>query len=304
MNFRDVFLQMNKNSAAMLTPQAQQAAIQPPADPAMAGGMPAGGAPMDPAMMGGAAMDPSMMTGGMPAGGAPMDPAMMGGAPAAQGMPSPVGAPGQSGVSGAWMQDQMFIDFLLQSGFQIDQQGNVIDPNGQPMDPQIMDQLYAEFQNQMAQMGGAAMDPNAAAANPAMTGGMPPAGAEPAAQSPGTEMVPPGIPQETLNQLAGITQDVIDTALQEKLSSLDKKITAFAEKLDTIKTMLDDIIIGNKSQEDIQKSEDAKLDSELQAELRNAQPAVVEQPVATAGLVPEMAPEDNRGSLLSLMRGA
>ena len=40
--------------------------------------------------------------------------------------------------------------------------------------------------------------------------------------------------------------------------------------------MLDDIITGNKSQEDIQKSEDAKLDSELEADLRNAQPTVIE----------------------------
>lgn len=102
-----------------------------------------GGAPMDPAMMGapaGMPVDPAM-AGAAPAG-APIDPAMMGGTPMGPG-PDPAGAPGMPGASGAWMTDQMFLDFLMQSGFQFDQMGNVIDPNGQPMDPAIMDQLYA-----------------------------------------------------------------------------------------------------------------------------------------------------------------
>ena len=101
---------------------------------------------MDPSMMGapaGMPVDPAT-AGAAPAGapmsGAPMDPAMMGGAPMG---PDPAGAPGMSAASGAWMTDQMFLDFLMQSGFQFDQMGNVIDPNGQPMDPAIMDQLYA-----------------------------------------------------------------------------------------------------------------------------------------------------------------
>ena len=107
-------------------------------DPSMMGA-PAG-MPMDPAMAGAAPAGAPM--GGAPMGGAPMDPAMMGGAPMGPG-PDPAGAPGMSAASGAWMTDQMFLDFLMQSGFQIDQMGNVIDPNGQPMDPAIMDQLYA-----------------------------------------------------------------------------------------------------------------------------------------------------------------
>lgn len=109
------------------------------------GGAPAG-APMDPAMMGAAPVP----MGGAPAGMAPemgaasvgaMDPSMMG-APVGPG-PDPVGAPGAPGAGGAWMADPMFMDFLMQSGFQIDQMGNVIDPNGQPMDPALMEQLYA-----------------------------------------------------------------------------------------------------------------------------------------------------------------
>lgn len=127
-----------------------QAAAVPPAGTPSAGA-PIGGAPMDPSMMGapaGMPVDPAMAgaaPAGAPMGGAPMDPAMMGGAPMGPG-PDPVGAPGMPGMpgaSGAWMTDQMFLDFLMQSGFQIDQMGNVIDPNGQPMDPAIMDQLYA-----------------------------------------------------------------------------------------------------------------------------------------------------------------
>ena len=58
--YRD-FARMYKSAAAVLTPEAEQAAM---------GGMPPQGAPMDPAMGGGAPMDPGMMppemSGGMP----------------------------------------------------------------------------------------------------------------------------------------------------------------------------------------------------------------------------------------------
>ena len=62
MTFRDVYNTVNKQAAAMLTPEAQQAAIEstqtPPMDPSM--GMPPQGAPMDPSM-GGMPTDPNMM---------------------------------------------------------------------------------------------------------------------------------------------------------------------------------------------------------------------------------------------------
>lgn len=72
-------------------------AAQPPAGDPMAGGMPPGGMPIDPAMMGGMPpggmppMDPSMMAGGAP----PMDPSMMGGMPMDASMmaPSPAAPP-------------------------------------------------------------------------------------------------------------------------------------------------------------------------------------------------------------------
>ena len=82
-------------------------------------------------------IDPSMMQGGMPSqGGAPTDPAMM-----QSGMPQV--APMPQDQAGAWMQDQGFIQFLMQMGVQFDQQGNAIDPNGQLIDPAMLDQLYA-----------------------------------------------------------------------------------------------------------------------------------------------------------------
>ena len=102
-----------------------------PMDPSMAAGaMPQGAPPMDPSMMGapaGMPVDPAMM-GGMPHQGAPpMDPSMMG---------APAGG-------GEWMQDQEFLQFLQTVGFQFAPDGSILDPNGQPVDPAMLDQLYA-----------------------------------------------------------------------------------------------------------------------------------------------------------------
>ena len=106
----------------------------PPQDPAAMGGMPPGAPPMDPSMMGAPAgappMDPAM-AGGMPPQGAPMDPSMMG---------APMGQPG------AWMQDPMFMQFLQSMGVQVQPDGTAIDPNGQPVPPETMEQIYAQFQ--------------------------------------------------------------------------------------------------------------------------------------------------------------
>ena len=148
--FKRAFMPLTDQASA-----AQGAPMPPPGgmpmDPAMMGGAPAGampppgamppvdpatGMPMDPAMMGGAPMppvdpatgmpmDPAMM-GGTPAGAPPMDPAMMGGAPA--------GAPVQTG--------DLAIDMLLQMGAMI------VDPNGQPVPPEIISQIVAEINNQ------------------------------------------------------------------------------------------------------------------------------------------------------------
>lgn len=139
MAYQDIFKSVNKTAAAMLTPEAQQAAMQPPPqDPSM-GAMPPGAPPMDPSMMGGAPagappMDPAAM-GGMPPQGAPMDPSMIG---------APAGA--SAGQPGAWMQDPMFLQFLQSMGVQVQPDGTAIDPNGQPVPPEMMDQIYAQFQ--------------------------------------------------------------------------------------------------------------------------------------------------------------
>lgn len=124
-----------------------------PMAPPQGGGMPpvdpATGMPMDPNMMAaqGAPMPPQ---GGMPPvdpnTGMPMDPNMM----AAQGgMPPQGGAPIQTG--------DMVIDMLLQMGAMI------IDPNGQPVPPEILAQLVAEMNAQtggMPQGGAPGVDPN------------------------------------------------------------------------------------------------------------------------------------------------
>ena len=107
-------------------------------------------------------MDPSMM--GAPAGAPPMDPAMAGGMP-------PQGA--TMGQPGMWMQDQMFLQFLQSMGVQVQPDGSAIDPNGQPVPPEMMEQIYAQFQQEMAMQQGGGMPPEGAPTGPE---GMPPEG--------------------------------------------------------------------------------------------------------------------------------
>lgn len=232
MSFENIFNVLNKKSAAMLTPEAQQAAMQPtPQDPSM-GAMPPG-APMDPAAMGGmppqgAPTDPAMM--GAPAGAPLMDPAAMGGMP-------PEGAP--MGQPGAWMQDQMFLQFLQSMGVQVQPDGSAIDPNGQPVPPEMMEQIYAQFQQEMAAQQGGAMPPEGAPMGPE---GMPPEGMPSEGTPQEGEMPPPGLDEDSMNQIAGIVQEVVDATFEEKMSALDKKLSAFTEKIDAIKMLLDDFL--------------------------------------------------------------
>lgn len=149
--FKRAFMPLTDQASA-----AQGAPMPPPGgmpmDPAMMGGAPvppgampppgavppvdpATGMPMDPAMMGGTPMPPVD-----PATGMPMDPAMMGGAPT--GEPPAGGAPVQTG--------DLAIDMLLQMGAMI------VDPNGQPVPPEIISQIVAEINSQTG--GGAHPD--------------------------------------------------------------------------------------------------------------------------------------------------
>lgn len=296
--------QLNKKSAALLTPEAEAAAV-PPQDPNAMGGMPPqGGMPMDPAMMGGQPpMDPSMMGSMPPQGGAPMDPSTMQGAPMPQGQP------------GAWMQDPMFLQFLQQMGVQFDQQGNAIDPNGQPIPPEMLDQLYMSFQQQMAQQGGAPMDPSMMQGgipqDPSMLGsqtsvdpntGMP---MDPAMIAPSA--VGQGMPQDMLNNMASIIMDSVDSVLDEKMAALDKKISAFADKLDSIKSMLDDLALGKDTVSKKQQLDNDKLNAELEADLRGAQQPIPQQLVETQDLMKSasVAKEQVKAarSILDIMRG-
>ena len=311
--------QLHKKSAALLTPEAEAAAV-PPQDPNAMGGMPPqGGMPMDPAMMGGQPpmdpntgmpIDPSMMQGGMPSqGGAPTDPAMM-----QSGMPQV--APMPQDQAGAWMQDQGFIQFLMQMGVQFDQQGNAIDPNGQLIDPAMLDQLYAQYQQQMAQ--GASMDPSM------MQGGMPPQGEMPmdpnmmggdpnamggVPMEQGTMdpamMQDQGMSQDMMNNMASIIMDSVDSVIDQRMAALDKKISAFADKLDSIKSMLDDLALGTDEAAKKQQIDNDRLNAQLESDLRNTQQPQQQQLAGTQDMMKSASVQEVKAvrSILDIMRG-
>ena len=173
MTFYDLYKRaMLKQAAAILTPEAEAAAVAPPADPAAAGGMPPQGA--DPAAMG--APQPGM------------DPAMAGGAP----------QQGAAQLPPEILQDQQFIQLLMQQGLQFDPNtATFYGPDGQPVPPEIIMQAYQEYQQMMAQGGGVppqGADPAAMGGqppmDPAMAGGMPPQGAADPAMAGGAPMDP------------------------------------------------------------------------------------------------------------------
>lgn len=298
--------QLNKKSAALLTPEAEAAAV-PTQDPNAMGGMPPqGGMPMDPVMMGGQPpMDPSMMGGMPPQGGAPMDPAMMQG-----GMPQ--GAPMPQGQPGAWMQDQGFIQFLQQIGVQFDQQGNAIDPNGQPIPPEMLDQLYAQYQQQMMAQGGQPpidpntgmpLDPSMMGGDPNAMGGMPvEQGMDPSAME---QNMGQGMPQDMMNNMASIIMDSVDSVIDQRMAALDKKISAFADKLDSIKSMLDDLALGTDTAVKKQQLDNDKLNAQLEADLRGAQQPQQQQLAGTQDLMKSASVKEIKPvrSILDIMRG-
>lgn len=252
-----------KRAAAILTPEAEQAAVQPQQDPAAAGGMPPQGAPMDPAMMGGAPMDPAMVGGMPPQGGAPMDPAMMGGQPpmdpaAAGGMP-----PQGGGLPPEIMQDQEFTAFLQSIGIQIDPaSGMAVDPNGQPVPPEAIMQIYQEFDMQRQQMaqGGA----------PGGEGGMPPEAAG--------EMPPEagGAPDDMLNQIASVVFDAIDSRLQEYTSELEKKFGILTDKMEALLKSVDALTDTTDRRKEEDKKSEERLQEDLDADLMPTDEAPVE----------------------------
>ena len=157
---------MRKRATAVLTPEAEQAAVQGEMQPQMGAGMP----PQDPSMMAGAGAGPTGPNGGQ--------------------IPPEI------------VQDQMFMEFLASQGIQFDPQSmQFIGPDGQPVPADIIMQAYQMYQQEMAaQQGGAGMAPQdpsmmqqgmppqapAAAPAPAPEGGMPAEGAMPP-QAPGMD---------------------------------------------------------------------------------------------------------------------
>ena len=154
------------------------------------GGMPQGGAPMDPAAMGGA----------MPPEGAPMDPSALGGAmpPEAAAALPPGGAPMDPAAMGGAMP-----------------------PEGAPMDPSAMGGAMPPEAAAAMPPGGAPMDPAA------MGGAMPPEGApmDPAAGDPMTQMAEMVLSavETMLNESLSAQEKKISTIL-DKLDTLKKDI--------------------------------------------------------------------------------
>ena len=81
---------------------------------------------------------------------------------------------------------------------------------------------------------------------------------------------PAEMPEETLNQIAGVVQQVVDATVEEKIAALDKKLTAFTDKIDAIKMLLDDILVDNAKADKSEAEEGAALDAELEKDLSSA----------------------------------
>lgn len=263
---------IGKQAVAVLTPEAEQAAMQPPMDPAMA----AGGAPMDPMAAGG--MPPAPGAGAAPVGGDPMA------APAGGQIPPEI------------LQDQMFIQFLQEAlGVSLDPaSGMFMGPNGEPIPPELIIEAYQEFQTMQAQggmapaapAGGAGMPPEAgmppaAGMDPAMTaGGAPmPGGAAP--MDPMAAGVPPeaagGVPQEMGGASAAATPEQ-DPVIQEILSSveavlqafsgkLDKQLSAILDKIDALKLDITSLRDTTDQRSKMEEDEAQRIREELEAEL-------------------------------------
>lgn len=285
---------IGKQAVAVLTPEAEQAAMQPPMDPAMA----AGGAPMDPMAAGG--MPPAPGAGAAPVGGDLMA------APAGGQIPPEI------------LQDQMFIQFLQEAlGVSLDPaSGMFMGPNGEPIPPELIIEAYQEFQTMQAQggmapaapAGGAGMPPeagmpSAAGVDPAMAaGGAPmPGGAAP--MDPMAAGVPPeaagGVPQEMGGAPASATPEQ-DQVIQEILSSveavlqafsgkLDKQLSAILDKIDALKLDITSLRDTTDQRSKMEEDEAQRIREELEAELTptSAKSASISIPAPTPIQLPQ-----------------
>lgn len=289
---------MRKSAVAVLTPEAMQAAMQPPPqDPGMMGGQP----PMDPSMMGGMMppggappMDPSMMGGApMPPQGAPMDPAMMGGQPPMD--PSMMGGAPAGGLPPEAMQDPMFIQFLAEAmGIMMDQtSGQFFDQSGQPVPPDVLMQAYQSYMQAMQQMqaGGMPMDPS-------MMGGQPPM--DPAAMGGAPEEQPMDpMMQELASLMTTVVGDEVVTPLKEAIEAIGKQMNDLKELVKTMRDEMDvvrDQVDSQEHTDDKRKEEDKDEEQKLRDELAaDLQPTVPQEPeVKTAAAQPVQPAEQWR----------
>lgn len=281
----------NKKAAAVLTPEAEQAVASAGMPPAGQPGMPVQGAAPAGMPMPGAPMDPSMMQGAPAPQAAPVDPSMMaqGGMPAAQ----PV-------------QDPMFLQFLMQvMGLQPDPNtGMIIDPStGQPVPDDVLQQLYAEFQAQMAQQS-APVDPAAGMGDPAAAGMPGPEAAQPEA----------GIPSEITEAINAAIQSAVEANVAEPLARNEKLIAALMDKLDTIKSLLEEALGSTNTTDKDTEARTKELAAELEKELKAQADSGTEQvqaPLPVEALLsgsqaaPAAAPasQEDQLSLLAAMGG-
>lgn len=290
---------LDKRAVAVLTPEAMQAAMQPPApDPAAMGG-----APMDPAMAGGQPpMDPGMMGGAsapapMPpdAGAAPMDPGMA--------APAPAG-----GLPPEALQDPLFLQFLAEAfGIMLDpRSGQFFDQNGQPVPPEMLMQAYDAYMQGMQQLQSQGMDPSMMGGqppmDPAMAGGMPPQGApmDPAAGAmppPDAAMMPPdaamgGAPAEEgqpmdpmmaqfADLIAAVMEDTVVTPMKEEIAALNKQIADLKNLFKTTRDEMDsmkDEIIAKEDTDDKRTEEDRDEAAAVREQLaQELQPTVPQE---------------------------
>ena len=205
-------------------------AFVPMTDPAMQAGM-GGGAPMDPYMGGGMPPQGAPMGGGMPPQGVPMGGASM-----------PQGGTGDP-----------IMDQLMAMGYQIDQQGNVYDQNGQPVPPEQLQQLAQQIAAQMGPQGGAPMDPSM--------------GGQPMDPSMGGAPMDPATQPSEADPMA-MMAEMINTIIDERMSNLDKRIAAINDKLDTLRSLMEDLMESKEAKESGAMANEA--DKEITNILSNA----------------------------------
>lgn len=216
----DQYMQEMQGGGAM--PPEAAAGAPPPAD---AGAMPPPAGPLPPEAGAGMAPPPPADAGAMPP-------------EAAGGMPPEGGAP----AGGDMFQDPEFMAFLQDMlGVQVDpQSGQAFDlQTGQPIPPEELEQIYQQFQQQMAQ------------------GGMPPEGGAPAGPEGGA------FPPEVAEQF----QSMIDASLENFTAQLDKKLETLMDKLETVKMAIEAIRDTDDQRAKQEKDHNKQLQDEIAAEL-------------------------------------